>query len=102
MIVRFLAVMIALLGFFILNPLIVSSQHKMAGQNRYLDFKGPYFGQEPPGLTAEVFMDGVISTREGAEMNAGFSGSGREFYYCALNRGSWAIYKTRDIGINLK
>ncbi len=41
---------------------------------------GPYLGQEPPGMTAEVFAPGVVST-DGSEINSVFSPDGSEFYF---------------------
>jgi Tol biopolymer transport system component len=42
---------------------------------------GPYLGQEPPGLTPEVFAPGLVSTGH-QERNIAFSPDGRELYYC--------------------
>jgi Tol biopolymer transport system component len=65
-------------------------------KNDFPALKGPYFGQEAPREKAEVFMDGVISTEDGPEMNAGFSSDGREFYYCGLHKDNWTIFVTRE------
>jgi Tol biopolymer transport system component len=62
----------------------------------FSSLKGPYFGQTAPKDSAVVFMDGLVSTLEGQEMNAGFSPDGREFYYCARNGDEWSIYWTRE------
>ena len=43
---------------------------------------GPYLGQDPPGLTVEMFAPGVISTDQ-SEINSAFSPAGDEFYYTA-------------------
>ena len=40
--------------------------------------EGPYFGQEPPGMTAEVFAPGIVSTEHG-EFCSMFSADGKEF-----------------------
>jgi len=42
--------------------------------------KGPYLGQEQPGMMPEVFAPGIISTKEN-ELNAVFSPKGDEFYF---------------------
>ncbi|UCC31734.1 MAG: hypothetical protein JSU86_05540, partial [Phycisphaerales bacterium] len=42
--------------------------------------RGPYLGQEPPGLTAELFAPGVIS-RKYDELNSVFSPDGRQFLF---------------------
>lgn len=43
--------------------------------------KGPYLGQNPPGLKPEVFAPGIVSTTEKYELNAVFSPRMDEFYY---------------------
>lgn len=57
---------------------------------------GPYFGREAPRQEAGLFMDGVICTEDGPEMNAAFSSDGREFYYCGLHQDRWTIFVTRE------
>jgi Tol biopolymer transport system component len=42
--------------------------------------KGPYLGQKPPGMTAELFAPGIVSTPN-HEINAVFSPDGKEFYF---------------------
>lgn len=59
--------------------------------------QGPYFGQKAPSVKAEVFMDGIISTLEDAEMCAAFTVDGKEFYYNALHEGKWAIFMAREV-----
>jgi len=40
-------------------------------QGEFPVLKGPYFGQKPPGSTAEVFAPGIISTKGwGAAVNS--------------------------------
>jgi glyoxylase-like metal-dependent hydrolase (beta-lactamase superfamily II) len=46
--------------------------------------KGPYLGQEPPGLEPKVFAPGIVSTMGGHEFSTTFSPDGKEFYF---NRG---------------
>ena len=41
---------------------------------------GDYLGQDPPGLTAQLFAPGFVSTEHG-ELNAVFASDGREFYF---------------------
>ncbi|MFC1564743.1 hypothetical protein ACFL6G_07380 [candidate division KSB1 bacterium] len=41
---------------------------------------GPYLGQDPPGITPEVFAPGIVST-EKDEINAVFSPDGNEFFF---------------------
>lgn len=57
--------------------------------------KGSYLGQESPQVKAEIFMDGLISTRENPEMCAGFTEDGKAFYFNKLHNGYWAIFYTR-------
>ena len=44
---------------------------------------GPYFGQTPPGLTAEVFAPGVISLSNRKETKIVFSPDGNECFFKA-------------------
>ena len=60
--------------------------------------EGPYLGQKPPGLAAELFAPGIISTLEMPEMCAGFTADGKEFFYNAQFKGHWTIFQTREIG----
>jgi hypothetical protein len=43
--------------------------------------KGPYLGQQPPGLTAEIFAPGLVSKALGFNFSSTFSPDGREYYY---------------------
>ncbi len=43
--------------------------------------RGPFLGQEEPGLEPEVFAPGLISTRGGFEFSCSFSPDGGEFYF---------------------
>jgi len=52
-----------------------------AQQTEFPILKGPYLGQKPPGMTPEVFAQGIISTKEKYELNSVFSPKGDEFYY---------------------
>ena len=44
------------------------------------EISGPYLGQDPPGMTPEIFAPGIISTGL-SEIKAIFSPDGREIYY---------------------
>ncbi len=48
--------------------------------------EGPYMGQEPPGMIAEPFAPGIIST-EGWELEGVFAPDMKEFYF-TLDRGT--------------
>jgi len=54
--------------------------------------EGDYLGQKRPGLTAEMFAPGVIST-EGEELNSVFTPDGREFYFTIARGGPsrWTV-----------
>ncbi len=43
--------------------------------------KGPYLGQKPPGLKAEIFAPGIISTEMHDDAAPVFSPDGREVYF---------------------
>jgi Tol biopolymer transport system component len=51
-----------------------------AQQDDFPVLKGPYLGQESPGMKPEVFAPGIIST-ERNELNAAFSPGGKSFYF---------------------
>jgi Tol biopolymer transport system component len=50
------------------------------GQKDFPVLKGPYLGQKPPGLTAEIFAPGIVSTGFG-ERCVNFSPDGLKLYY---------------------
>lgn len=68
-----------LLAMFFLVVLPIDAQ-----QADFPKLTGPYLGQKPPGLTAETFAPGIISTEGSNEFCASFSPDGRGFYF---NRG---------------
>jgi hypothetical protein len=49
-------------------------------QNDFPELSGPYLGQDPPGMTPEIFAPGILS-KEYSEIKAVFSPDGREIYY---------------------
>jgi len=49
------------------------------------DVAGPYLGQEPPGMMAEIFAPGIIST-DRSEINSVFAPDRDEFYFTAWTR----------------
>ena len=49
-------------------------------QQNFPELKGPYIGQDPPGMKSEIFAPGIVSTGFG-ELNAVFTGDGNEFYF---------------------
>jgi len=55
-----------------------------------------YFGEEPPGLTPELFAPGLISTHGQFEFACTFSPDGKEFYFTRRNdRGNNIIIVSR-------
>jgi hypothetical protein len=55
-------------------------------QEKASDFpalKGPYLGQDPPGMTALIFAPGIVSTGH-IEKCATFTPDGKEFYFAVL------------------
>lgn len=44
------------------------------------EVSGPYLGQQPPGMIAEIFAPGIIST-DGSEINSVFAPDRDEFYF---------------------
>ena len=49
-------------------------------QNEFPIIEGPYFGQAPPGMIAEIFAPDIVSTEHG-EFCSVFSPDGDEFYW---------------------
>ncbi len=49
---------------------------------------GPYFGQEPPGMTPEVFAPGIVSLPDRCEVGGCFSPDMSEFYFTETD-GRW-------------
>ena len=47
-----------------------------------------YLGQEPPGLTPEVFVPGLISTKDNIEFAGTFSPDFREFFFTRRKKGT--------------
>lgn len=45
------------------------------------NLKGPYLGQETPGIKPELFAPGIVSTNAGKEFSGCFSPDGKEFYF---------------------
>lgn len=77
--------------------LIISLFTSCYSQNKFPELTGSYLGQKPPGETAELFLDGIISTTSEAEMCAAFTRDGREFYFNSYKSGYWNIYYTKEI-----
>ncbi|MFY0627586.1 MAG: serine hydrolase [Reichenbachiella sp.] len=59
-------------------------------KKEYPPLEGPYMGQEPPGMIAKPFAQGIIS-REGWELEGVFAPGMKEFYY-VIDRGEYTTY----------
>lgn len=70
--------------FLLITVALVSSgpAFSVLSYDNWPDVTGPYFGQKPPGMTAEIFAPGIIST-DGSEINSVFTPGGDEFYFTA-------------------
>ena len=55
-------------------------------QSDFPVLKGPYLGQQPPGITPEIFAPGIVSTEKN-EVNSVFSADGTEFYFSIFRPG---------------
>lgn len=82
---------------FMLFFLVLVLSSNCSTQNDFPVLTGPYLGQKPPSKRAEIFMDGIISTRDKAEMCAAFTDKGREFFFNARPNNNWMIFTTREI-----
>ena len=48
---------------------------------KFLELKGAYLGQKPPGMTPEIFAPGIISRTDTQEFAGTFSPDGKEFFF---------------------
>lgn len=62
----------------------------------FAQVSGPYLGQDPPGMTPELFAPGIVSTGHD-ERCAAFSADGRELYYCLWGLPHGVILHTREV-----
>jgi hypothetical protein len=71
----------------LITAAFVLPTHSIATQlyDNWPDAAGPYFGQEPPGMTAEMFAPGFIST-DRSEINSVFAPDRHEFYFTTWTR----------------
>jgi hypothetical protein len=54
---------------------------------REAELSGPYFGQNPPGPTPEIFAPGTVST-EHREFGISWSSDGSEFFFTRMEQGT--------------
>lgn len=57
---------------------------KCLGQNESLAIQGAYLGQQPPGIDAEVFAPGIVSTKH-RDFSGFFSPNMQEFYFTRMD-----------------
>ena len=67
-----------------------------AKQDDFPVLKGPYLGQTPPGMKAEIFAPGIISTGFN-EHGISFTPDGKELYFRILGPPHGAIYCMKEI-----
>jgi hypothetical protein len=60
--------------------IVCHPQEAQKSETVFHHLKGPYLGQDPPGMTAEIFAPGIISTGHN-ERIAAFTPDGKEFFY---------------------
>jgi len=85
---------------FILTCSIVMLSIVCSKKDDFPVLKGPYLGQNPPGMTPEVFEPKIVSTGLD-ELNSVFSPDGREFYFCVRNfLGAVSIFQMKMEGMN--
>ncbi|MDJ0909312.1 MAG: hypothetical protein QNI99_08955 [Woeseiaceae bacterium] len=65
-----------------------------AAQEEWPEMSGPYLGQEPPGMTPEVFAPGLISLDGERELNAVYSPDGRIFMFTRSVNGVLKMFFT--------
>ena len=56
-------------------------------EDRDIEYKGPYFGQEPPGLEPELLAPGLVSIEGFWDYAGVFSPDGTEFYFTRSKTG---------------
>ncbi|MGD8537298.1 MAG: hypothetical protein PVI66_01125 [Candidatus Aminicenantes bacterium] len=62
----------------------------------FFPLKGPYLGQNPPGMIPEIFAPGIIST-EHSERIAAFTPDGKELFYALWGAPHGVILHLREV-----
>ncbi|AAZ28394.1 PD40 domain-containing protein [Colwellia psychrerythraea] len=68
----------------------LTMSNKSFSQYEFPVLKGPYMGQEPPGLVAEPFAPGIIS-KQGWELEGVFAPGMKEFYFTTNRKSATVI-----------
>ena len=71
--------------FLLLNGLVVINAN--SAQREFDLLQGPYIGQNPPGLTPEVFAPGIVS-KEHRDWTGRFTPDMHEYYFTRNNKKS--------------
>lgn len=64
----------------------------VAAQDEWPELLGPHLGQEPAGMTPEVFAPGLISLGDEQELNAVYSPNGRIFMFTRSIDGVYKMF----------
>jgi len=87
LIIRFRRVLLFLLLTIFCLKLIANEIKAQLEFTNFLEVKGNYFGQKPPGLTPQIFAPGIISRDDIRVLNSVFSPDGSEFFFnTSVNR----------------
>ncbi len=68
----------------VLPFMICRAQNEQIEKNDIPILKGPYFGQNQPGMTPEIFAPGIISSADIKEFSITFSPNGEELFFYRL------------------
>ena len=61
-----------------------NTKDEKPNDTKFPALKDRYFGQKPPGLSAEIFAPGIIATQEGWESDVKFSPDMKEVYFVKM------------------
>ncbi|OGL45119.1 MAG: hypothetical protein A2161_10650 [Candidatus Schekmanbacteria bacterium RBG_13_48_7] len=75
---------VILIGY--LFAIVTVSVYAQQYSTEFPKLKGPYLGQKPPGMKAELFAPGAISLPGSTEWSSCFSPDGNEFYFYRVTR----------------
>lgn len=89
---RFTLKLIRLIFVFILTISVAGCLKK----DKFPVLRGPYLGQNPPGMTPEIFAPGIISTGY-SERIAAFTPDGKELCYALWGSPHGVILHTREV-----
>jgi hypothetical protein len=64
-----------------LKPTELLSPTPSPAESPVPELRGPYLGQEPPGMEPEIFAPGFVSSPDYSEYSGAFSPDGNEYYF---------------------